>query len=158
MNRVFESFVRVALEDKFATEVSTQHQLDYLFRHPSRLKQLPDYLWRHHGRTWIGDAKWKLLAGQISEEEAESGATREARLSPADVRQLTTYAELLYRQTSADGSSPVRPELAVFYPGVGANVSPQVLATWNDTYLHLVPMSVSGWESPQDALPNVFDS
>ncbi len=156
MNRVFEAFVRVALEDKFKIVVEEQQDIGYLFQHPSRLKQLPDYLWNLDGQAWIGDAKWKLLAGKLADEESEESSNDKARLSPADVRQLTTYAELLWRKHSKKEALATRPQLAVFYPGLGAT-STQMHQTWNDTRLYLVPLNVSEWAVPKDALPDDFD-
>lgn len=158
MNQVFEAFVRVALEDKFKIVVEEQQSLGHLFQNPFRLKQLPDYLWKHDGRAWIGDAKWKLLAGEIAEDDGAEAPVANARLAPADVRQLTTYAELMWRKQNKESGNSARPELAVFYPGVSPGATTQVLETWNDTWLHLVPVAVTGWASPKDALPTGFES
>lgn len=156
MNQVFESFVRVAMEDKFKIVVEEQQTLGFLFQNPARLKQLPDYGWNHHGHEWIGDAKWKLLAGDIVEETGEDAPVDKARLSTADVRQLTTYAELKWRERYKKGENPVRAELAVFFPGAISGATLQVQETWNDTWLHMVPVKVTGWASPKDALPANF--
>ena len=169
MNRVFEKFCRVAIEDKLGVVVEEQKNVGHLLRGPSRMRQLADLKWEFDGQSWIGDAKWKLLSASKSRAEAEEDANdeedledekqlpREAptllsrvlkQLSTADVRQLTTYAEL----TDANA----RPQLAIFYPspvGTSEVLTPFALDTWNETQLHFIPVSVADWASPSDALP-----
>ena len=81
--------------------------------HPGGISQLADYYWRDGGFIWIGDAKYKHLAkGQeralrfrdLESEEDESDdfvSLAGQVLSPADVRQLTIYAELVRQREQA---------------------------------------------------------
>ncbi len=60
MNRVFERFCCVALEDRLGIHVQEQQRMGYLLR-PTRMKQIADLTWSIGDKRWIGDAKWKLL-------------------------------------------------------------------------------------------------
>jgi 5-methylcytosine-specific restriction endonuclease McrBC regulatory subunit McrC len=112
--------------------------------------QIPDYVWSVEGQPWIGDAKWKSLTDKTGAEEAES----EIHISATDIRQLTTYAALFQaKQKNMTGRTP---ELAIFYPRIGAAFSTRRHRTWNDSRLHVVPIRVSGWSSPADVLPVDF--
>ena len=164
MNRVFEKFCRVAIEDKLGVPVAEQKNLGYLLP-PAGKKQLADLVWQADGQNWIGDAKWKLLSAPKAtsrEEEPDDGNISEnaspllrrvlSHLSTADVRQLTTYAELALRARPGQE----RPQLAIYYPtlaGTDIGLMPFVLPTWNATQIHLIPVKVTDWNAPKEALP-----
>ncbi len=151
MNRVFERFCRVALEARFPVVIEEQKSVGWIFSQPYRLRQLPDYTWQYKGAPWIGDAKWKLLAGEITEDE-----NNKTRLSPDDVRQLVTYAELQYFNAHKAKDNAKRPQLAIFYPDLNKSAAVKVLQTWNETQLHLVPLRVAGWNTIEETLPPDF--
>lgn len=172
MNRVFERFCCVALEDRLGVAVGEQTRVGHLLK-PTRMGQLADLTWRSGAQHWIGDAKWKRLssadANDDADEEAgtiEFGAAPAAplsdaakailtKVSTADVRQLTTYAELELRNR-ATPQSEKRAQLAVLYPAGGGSDIQFSVATWNETNLHFVPVSVADWATPGEALPSGF--
>lgn len=169
MNRVFERFCCVALEHRLGVNVEEQGCVGHLLRTPQGMKQLPDLMWSIGDKRWIGDAKWKVLSrpSDLDEDEAfvvedpgaealptsTSTSVTNARASVADVRQLTTYAELQYQSPSRPRSA-LRAELAILYPSLGqSSGNATSRPTWNGTRLHLIPVRISGWQSPRDALP-----
>jgi 5-methylcytosine-specific restriction endonuclease McrBC regulatory subunit McrC len=150
MNRVFESFCRAALESRFGVIVEEQKTVGWLLQEPQSMRQIPDYRWRFEGQWWIGDAKWKLLG-----EKAANAET--VRLSPDDARQLITYSELDYRQRTAPRNGQPQPgRLAIFYPALRKETSVTTYRAWNEAQLDLVPVRISGWSAPGDALPAAF--
>lgn len=153
MNALFEAFCARALEAKLQTRVSEQDLVGHLFHQPKKTtKQLADFTWRDGEEWFVGDAKWKLLgtrAPSISDEEDEEERPNSKSLSPADVRQLTVYSELLKRREKLDEA----PEMWVLYPTLdeqSAALEPR--ETWNSGRLRRVPVRVCGWNSPGEAL------
>jgi hypothetical protein len=164
MNALFEAYAAAVLAAAFDTEIETQSFIGRLFTAPERLSQYPDYLWGNTASRWIGDAKYKHLAkGQedalsfndlpAEERDTATNGTRADRvLSPADVRQLTVYSELL-RQREA---LAVPPAIMILYPFVGTGRFESAQATtWNGSFFHLTPVRVSRCEMLMNALPAV---
>lgn len=153
MNAVFEDFVQAALQDRYNVMVEAQKPLGHLIRAPfKRQIQIADYIWQYDGRVWIGDAKWKPLQSfaALDDEDSPENTKSRLKLQPADIRQLTTYAELWQLEHGA----PVD-ELAIFFPDLGTKNSSAVaqFETWNGARLHLVPVRLQNWQRVGDALP-----
>ena len=151
MNSLFESFCAHALEDRLGTRIVEQELVGHLFDNPKSTRQLADFVWLQNGNWCVGDAKWKLLGAlpPTFTDEEEEAQLQSKSLSPADVRQLTVYSELLKRKQSLERA----PEMWVFYPTL--DQSKTVLAartTWNEARLWRVPVRVCDWDSPRDAL------
>lgn len=162
MNQVFENYVHVVLQSHFKTAVEEQKYVGSLLDvHPGSISQLADYYWWDGSSSWIGDAKYKhLTKGQqhalrfrdLETEENETDAAPLAGqvLSPADVRQLTVYAQLVQVREQAD----TPPNLMLLYPFVGAAeqcVSDHVIA-WNGSNFWLTPVQVKAQDSIGDAI------
>ena len=163
MNQVFESYVHAVLESHFKTAVQEQKYVGSLLDvNPGSISQLADYYWRDGTFVWIGDAKYKHLAkGQqqalrfrdleSEENESDDFATLAGQvLSPADVRQLTTYAELV--RLREELLAP--PTLMLVYPFVGSAeqcVSDRVTA-WNGSVFWLTPVQVRAQDFIGDAI------
>lgn len=163
MNDVFENYVHAVLESHFKTVVQEQKYVGSLLDvHPGSISQLADYYWRDGVFVWIGDAKYKHMAkGQqralrfrdleSEENESDDFATLAGQvLSPADVRQLTTYAELV--RLREELLAP--PTLMLVYPFVGSAeqcVSDRVTA-WNGSVFWLTPVQVRAQDSIGDAI------
>jgi 5-methylcytosine-specific restriction endonuclease McrBC regulatory subunit McrC len=163
MNRVFENYVHAVLESHFKTAVQEQQYVGSLLDvNPGSISQLADYYWCDGTTSWIGDAKYKHLSkGQQQTLRFRDLGTEENGsddfaplagqvLSPADVRQLTVYAELvrLREQVAAP------PTLMLLYPFVGAAeecLSDKVTA-WNGSVLWLTPVQVRAQDSIGDAI------
>ncbi len=163
MNHVFESYVHAVLESHFKTAVQEQKYVGSLLDvHPGSISQLADYYWRDGATFWIGDAKYKHLAkGQQQAlrfrdlETEENGSDDSAPLagqvlSPADVRQLTVYAQLVQLREQAATS----PNLMLLYPFVGTAeqcVSDSAIA-WNGSKFWLTPVQVRAQDFIGDAI------
>ncbi len=163
MNKLFEDYVAVALEAAFQTEIRTQEGIGNLFRKPSCLSQRPDYLWVSGGQRWIGDAKYKhLAAGQEhalrfeeslpddDDDDTPVGTSATRVLSTNDVRQVTTYAELL-----RIGHESPPSDVAILYPFVGSGRFEGATGeAWNGSRFHLIPVRVAGCQEAIDVLPS----
>jgi 5-methylcytosine-specific restriction enzyme subunit McrC len=153
MNQVFEKFVGAALRDRLGVKIEEQfNELGYLVTAPHlRHVQIADYVWHGEDGICIGDAKWKRIQKTediISEEEIIETPTGKLQISPADLRQLSTYAEL-YRINRHSTPS----DLMLFFPELGASLSTTVSWTmWNGANLHLVPVRMQGWNCAGEAL------
>jgi 5-methylcytosine-specific restriction endonuclease McrBC regulatory subunit McrC len=163
MNAVFEDYVHAVLESHFKTVVQEQKYVGSLLDvHPGSISQLADYYWRDGTFVWIGDAKYKHLAkGQqralrfrdleSEENESDGFATLAGQvLSAADVRQLTTYAELV--RLREELLAP--PTLMLVYPFVGSAeqcISDRVTA-WNGSVFWLTPVQVRAQDSIGEAI------
>jgi len=134
MNSLFESFVGAVLETNFGAAVTLQPTIGHLFTDPRCISQRADYFWHSDGLSWVGDAKYKLLAG-----EDKAGALAKFRdLPPDDVRQLTVYAEIRRKPGG------ISPSIALLYPLVGDSVPSASLAmSWNGSPFWLVPVRVT---------------
>lgn len=134
MNRLFESFAAAVLEASFGVTIAVQTTIGCLFADPECIAQRPDYLWHAAGLSWIGDAKYKLLAG----EDSKNVLPKLRDLQPDDVRQLTVYAEMKKRKRS------IPPSIALLYPFVGDLLPGPSLATaWNGSPFWLVPVRIT---------------
>ena len=153
MNQVFENYVHAVLESHFNTAVEEQKYVGKLLEvRAGGISQLADYYWRHETTIWIGDAKYKHLAKglqralRFSDFEGEQNGVDETAplaghvLSPADVRQLTVYAELVRRRERM--ATP--PDLMLLYPFVGppGECIPDRVAAWNGSTFWLMPVLV----------------
>ena len=162
MNQVFENYVHAVLQSHFKTAVEEQKYVGSLLDvHPGSISQLADYYWYDGFTFWIGDAKYKHLAkGQqqalrfrdleTEENEPDSAPLAGQVLSPADVRQLTVYAQLV--QLREQAATP--PNLMLLYPFVGATeqcVSDCVNA-WNGSKFWLTPVQVRAQDFIGDAI------
>jgi 5-methylcytosine-specific restriction enzyme subunit McrC len=140
MNKVFEAFAGAVLERTFNCQIDQQAEIGHLLVEPKRIKQIPDYLWRDGDVDWIGDAKYKRLDSRYYLEsifEDDENVFSPARIGPADLRQLTVYAEI-QRQCNHQEAPP---NLMVLFPFVGTqNFQITQLTTWNGSELHLVPI------------------
>jgi hypothetical protein len=125
------------------------------------ISQIADYFWQSESTLFIGDAKYKHLAaghnGSLSFEDiSDDDNANIARplagrvLNPADVRQLTVYAELTKRKYKFED---VR--LLLLYPFVGDNPSCCTATTWNDAQFSLVPVCLHRRERIADCLPRL---
>ena len=134
MNGLFESFAGAVLQASFGVAITVQHKIGNLFAAPECIWQKPDYLWHSNGLSWVGDAKYKLLAG-----EDRAGALAKVQdLQPDDVRQLTVYAEMR-RKTGG-----IPPSVALLYPFVGDSLPTMSPArSWNGSPFWLVPVRVT---------------
>lgn len=153
MNALFESFCARALEDRLETRVVEQELVGHLFDSPKTTKQLADFVWRRGAHWCIGDAKWKLLgasAPNLSDDEEDARPdSGSVAVSPADVRQLTVYSELLKRREKLEEA----PAMWVFYPTLDESKAVSAAReTWNGALLRCVPVHVCGWNSPGDVL------
>jgi len=152
-NQVFENYVHAVLESHFKTAVNEQKYIGRLFQlRAGGISQLADYYWRDGTTFWIGDAKYKHLAKglqralRFSDLEGEQNTVDELAplaghvLSPADVRQLTVYAELVRRRERM----ATRPDLMLLYPFVGppGECIPGRVAAWNGSAFWLMPVPV----------------
>lgn len=147
MNDVFEDFCHAALEARFGVVVETQKLVGTLFDLPKGgIQQKADYVWSKRGKRWIGDAKWKLL-GQNAPTFDVTGLKPNG-ISPDNVRQLTTYADLLRKKEALE----VMPQLAILYPLLGELGAAKQFPTWNGTQFHLWPVRVRGWKTLGDAI------
>lgn len=151
MNDVFERFVASAISAHFGVAVREQETVGYLFP-PNRVAQIPDFRWDAAGHKWIGDAKYKHVAsGQVDsivfdsdmiDEQLDSyGVRAENVLLPADVRQLTVYAEI-----SREHQPSVKPpHVAVFYPFVGRGTfAASKRESWNGSEFWVIPVLLNG--------------
>ncbi len=169
MNCVFECFAAAAIAARFVSPIETQSMIGHLFAEPQVIRQYPDYMWTdkdHKDRRWIGDAKYKHLAGDrlssvLFDPEDSSNGTADVSvradrvLSPQDVRQLTTYAELLRRKEGL----PLPPAIAIFYPYVGQLPAKSSKAiAWNGSDFWLVPVRMVRQEHLKDAIPELLVS
>lgn len=162
MNEVFQSYVHAVLETHFKAPVSEQEDIGSLLRVArDSIRQIPDFQWRARDEHWIGDAKYKHLAkGQqralrfVSScelgEPAEGSEVAGKVLSPADVRQITVYAELARLKYNMEKP----PNLMLLYPFVGdaAACMADSVITWNGSTLWLTPVQVKS----QDFLGNAI--
>jgi len=162
MNRVFEDYVHAVLESYFNTAVEEQKYIGKLLAGKGGIFQWADYYWCDGTTFWIGDAKYKHLAkGQhgalhFSELKDEQNGVDEFTslagevLSPADVRQLTVYAELVRRRERL--ATP--PVLMLLYPFIGSQgecIADSVVA-WNGSTFWLMPVQVRA----QDIIGNAI--
>jgi hypothetical protein len=152
MNRVFEDYVHAVLESYFNTTVEEQKYIGKLLAGKGGIFQFADYCWRDNTTVWIGDAKYKHLAkGQhgalhFSELKDEQNGVDEFTslagevLSPADVRQLTVYAELVRRREKL--AKP--PALMLLYPFIGppSECIADSVDAWNGSVFWLMPVQV----------------
>lgn len=143
MNRVFEAFVGAVLGATFRVPVREQESIGCLLTWPGNsIKQLPDFQWKTGDCRWIGDAKYKRLDsanGHYWDDAPDVVRSGPVYLGPADIRQLTVYAELQRRNEGLDKP----PSLAVFYPVVGDGRSSITRKTaWNGSTLDIVPVRV----------------
>lgn len=151
------------MESHFDTAVEEQKYVGRLLEaSPGGISQFSDFYWRDGANFWIGDAKYKHLAkGQqralrfndLSGEQSrmdEVAALAGHILSPADVRQLTVYAELVRRRERL--AAP--PDLMLLYPFVGppGECIPDRVATWNGSMFWLMPVQVRA----QDVIGNAI--
>jgi hypothetical protein len=140
MKYLFEAYVKAALVDRFGSSVQAQRPIGHLFTRPGNLiAQKPDYIWNDRGTRWIGDAKYKRL-------EVNKGVSS---VRPDDVRQVTVYAELMYRQEKCP-----RPNVAIICPDVSN--PPEKIAistTWNGSTFVLIPVRVAGIRDIAEILP-----
>jgi hypothetical protein len=124
------------------------------------IHQFADFYWRTKNETWIGDAKYKSLAGDPSKcayfeklnavDDAETSAG--CQLSPDDIRQLTVYGGL---EAMPSGRAP---KLCIFYPYIGAAAWRCDSAdTWNGCRLTLAPVKVTESELLVDRIPSLDD-
>lgn len=152
MNALFEAFCARALEDRLGTGVSEQELVGFLFEDAPRTKQLADFVWRRGADWHIGDAKWKLLGANApnssDDEEDARPDSGSVAVSPADVRQLTVYGELLKRREGLEKA----PEMWLLFPTLDEVNAMPPRETWNGAHLRYVPVRVCGWNSPGDAL------
>jgi 5-methylcytosine-specific restriction enzyme subunit McrC len=142
MNRVFEAFAGAVLEKTFACAIQQQAELGHLLIEPRRIRQIPDFQWQYRHQNWIGDAKYKRLDAAYPM-DADGEDTEEspspARLGPADLRQLTVYAEIQRWNTN----QPHPPSLMVLFPVVGdQGFRITQRKAWNQSNLYLVPVRV----------------
>ena len=143
MNRVFEAFVGAVLSATFHVPVKEQENIGCLLTWPrNSIRQLPDFQWNIGDCRWIGDAKYKRLDaanGHYWDGEPDVVRSGPVYLGPADIRQLTVYAELQRRNEGLDKP----PSLAVFYPVVGeGRTSITHRTAWNGSTLDIVPVRV----------------
>lgn len=152
MNALFEAFCGRALEDRLRTRVSEQELVGFLFEEAPRTRQLADFVWQTNDKWFVGDAKWKLLgsaAPPMSDDEDDGSRPDCASVSPADVRQLTVYSELLMRREALEEA----PEMWVLFPTLDeVSATLPTRETWNGARLRRVPVRVCDWNSPGDAL------
>jgi len=134
MNSLFESFVGAVLAASFGVKIRVQNTIGSLFTSPECIHQRPDYLWFYDGHSWVGDAKYKILA----DDGRQGNSPSFKDLSPHDVRQLSVYADMI-RET---GREP--PSIALLYPFVG-DVFPSIspATTWNGSAFWIVPVRVT---------------
>jgi hypothetical protein len=159
---VFEDYVHAVLESYFNTAVEEQKYIGKLLAGKGGIFQWADYYWCDGTTFWIGDAKYKHLAkGQhgalhFSELKDEQNGVDEFTslagevLSPADVRQLTVYAELVRRRERL--ATP--PVLMLLYPFIGSQgdcIADSVVA-WNGSTFWLMPVQVRA----QDIIGNAI--
>jgi 5-methylcytosine-specific restriction endonuclease McrBC regulatory subunit McrC len=152
MNHVFEDYVHAVLESYFNKEVEQQKYIGKLLAGEGGISQRADYYWRDGTTVWIGDAKYKHLAKglhwalQFSQLKDEQNGVDELTplagqiLSPADVRQLTVYAELVRRREQL----AMPPVLMLLYPFIGSPeqcIADSVVA-WNGSKFWLMPVQV----------------
>lgn len=143
MNRVFEAFAGAVLQATYKSPVIEQLPIGYLLTSPrNSVNQIPDFRWTDGDDHWIGDAKYKRLdgtAGRYWDEDETDTSFPSAYLGPADIRQLTVYAEIHRRNQRLQNP----PKLLVLYPVVGDNRTAITRRTaWNGSTLDIVPVRV----------------
>ncbi len=143
MNRVFEAFAGAVLQASYRVPIAEQIPIGHLLTSPSKsVRQIPDFIWDDGDEHWIGDAKYKRLNGSTSsylDEDEQDVSVPFAYLAPADIRQLTVYAEIYRRNQRLESV----PNLAVLYPVVGNE--PMAIScriAWNGSLLFIVPVRV----------------
>ena len=143
MNGLFEAFAGAVLEASFGVSITAQATIGNLFNDPECINQRPDFSWKSSGLSWVGDAKYKILAG-----DGRSDALAKFwDLQPDDVRQLTVYAEMR-RQPEGKPLS-----IALLYPFVGDSLPSTKPATaWNGSPFWLVPVRVT---RPQGTITDI---
>jgi hypothetical protein len=119
-------------------------------------------VWHYRANAWIGDAKYKHLAKdqvralRFSDFEDEQTETENVEslagqvLNPADIRQLTVYAELVrLREKTA-----TPPNLMLLYPFVGpaSQSLPDEVTAWNGSTFCLMPVQVKRQKFIGDAI------
>ena len=163
MNELFEKYVHVVLESHFSTAVEEQKFVGSLLCiRPGGVSQKADYFWHYRADSWVGDAKYKHLAedrvralrfSDFEDEQTESDnveALAGQVLNPADIRQLTVYAELVrLREKTA-----TPPNLMLLYPFVGpaSQSLPDEATTWNGSKFCLMPVQVKRQKLIGDAI------
>jgi len=163
MNELFEKYVHVVLESHFSTAVEEQKFVGSLLCiHPGGISQKADYFWHFRADSWIGDAKYKHLAedqvralrfSDFEDEHTESHNVESLAgqvLNPADIRQLTVYAELVrLREKTA-----TPPNLMLLYPFVGpaSQSLPDEVTAWNGSKFCLMPVLVKRQQFIGDAI------
>ena len=168
MNKLFEDYVHAALSARFQTNVKQQEPVGYLFPglKKGRIQQNADYLWRHGGVLWIGDAKYKHLtkeqssalkfAGLPDTEDAQASEATLAGhvLSADDVRQLTVYSELAKGKYQPENA---KVSLMLLYPFIGADSEsiPDLTTAWNGVDFWLVPVRVDRQTNAADVIPEL---
>ena len=163
MNDLWEAYVGALLRELPGVRVGRKRQIGRLFpKLPvGGILQEADYVLHHlDGRVWIGDAKYKhLAAGQNHplrfSDEAESigQGHRPLPISPDDIRQLTTYAELALQ----NGHTPSRPDLLLLYPYVGDwPLTADTAQAWNGSAFTLVPVGVDPTQGLRGNLPEIM--
>jgi 5-methylcytosine-specific restriction enzyme subunit McrC len=134
MNGLFEAFAGAVVEASFGVSITAQVTIGNLFNDPECINQRPDFLWKSSGLSWVGDAKYKILAA----DGRADALVKFWDLQPNDVRQLTVYAEMRHRP---EGKPP---SIALLYPFVGDSFPPISPATsWNGSPFWLVPVRVT---------------
>lgn len=125
MNKVFEDFCAVRLEQWFGVPVRTQEFLGHLLGGKrAGLRQYADFVWQtRDGTCWIGDAKYKRAA-------ATDGTSW---LDVADVRQLICYGQM---------HAPDGPRRLMLLHPVTEFTKPVEMVTYEHTALHIVPVPV----------------
>ncbi len=148
MNILFEKYALQVLEQAIGIPIKSQETVGSLIRKPAAaIRQLPDFCWIAPAAHWVADAKYKFLrqeARAVEPEDEENAVTGEGRwyLSPADLRQLTVYAEMYRRRHSVGG--PVC--LVVVYPYAGQgefSVYQRAQELWNGSPLYLLPVKLT---------------
>ncbi len=167
MNILFEHYALRILEQATDAMVSFQDTVGSLIRRPSpRIRQIADFWWITADTHWIADAKYKFLYRDheipLPENEPENEPVNgESRisLSPADIRQLTVYAEMLKQRLPHCR----RVDLVIVYPYAGQGefefrkIADEL---WNGSALYLMPLKLTPCEdsSLRSAMPSLSAS
>jgi 5-methylcytosine-specific restriction enzyme subunit McrC len=124
MNELFECHCARWLERRFGVHVKEQEPLGFLLRRkPRGLKQIADFVWRDcQGRTWVGDAKYKIPGSDWPKIE--------------DTRQLICYGQL-----AALGPESAMGGLMLLHPTVHDEQCEEV-TTFDDQLLRLQAVKV----------------
>lgn len=161
MNKVFQEYVRVLLEVCFDVRIESDQPVGYLFPNllKGRVEQRPDYFWRtSDGMFWVGDAKYKHLTKEqksplmfaISEKDNDSSTLAGKILQPNDIRQLTVYAELIWKNNYVAH----RPNILLLYPFVeDGELNSSKTKAWNGSTFTLCPVRMRMQPKLEDALP-----